>query len=175
MAEKKVSDLETGLAREPFMASLATKLAQSLEEVIGLDEAQGFISIVGSRMGAEIGSEYCKGLSTDRVPRARLAEVLVDLKARIGGDFHVVRESENEIVLGNRACPFGDAVRGRPSLCMMTSNVFGHIAAQSAGYARVSVDESIATGHAGCLISIRFDSESGSDGREYYRLESAKG
>ncbi len=30
---------------------------------------------------------------------------------------------------GNRLCPFGELVRDRPSLCMMTSNVFGYIAA----------------------------------------------
>ena len=56
------------------------------------------------------------------------------MKRRINGDFYVIEESETHIVLGNRACPFGDKVLGRPSMCMMTSNVFGHVAAENLGY-----------------------------------------
>lgn len=47
-------------------------------------------------------------------------------------------------MLGNRACPFGDKVIGHPALCMMTSNVFGSIAADNLGYAKVVVEEAIA-------------------------------
>jgi hypothetical protein len=32
--------------------------------------------------------------------------VLVDLKRRIQGDFYVLREDDQKIVLGNRHCPF---------------------------------------------------------------------
>ena len=38
-----------------------------------------------------------------------------------------MEENEDRIVLGNRRCPFGEKVLGRPSMCMMTSNVFGSI------------------------------------------------
>ena len=70
--------------------------------------------------------------------RRQLAEVLVDLKRRIEGQFYIIEESDDRIVLGNCACPFGDKVIGRPSMCMMTSNVFGVIAAENLGYAKWS-------------------------------------
>ncbi len=42
------------------------------------------------------------------------------------------------------------AALGRPSLCMMTSNVFGVIAAENLGYAKVALTETIALGAPGC-------------------------
>ena len=72
--------------------------------------------------------------------------MLVDLKRRIQGDFRVIEEDADRIVLGNRACPFGDKVLGRPSMRMMTSNVFGHIAADNLGYARVELQETVSRG-----------------------------
>ena len=72
-------------------------------------------------------------------------------------------------MLGNRACPFGDRVRDRPSLCMMTSNVFGHIVSQNLGYARVVLDETIASGADGCRVTIELEPDAGrEDGREYF-------
>jgi hypothetical protein len=56
---------------------------------------------------------------------------------------------------------------------MMTSNVFGSIAAQNLGYARVEVQESIAMGHAGCrvVVHLRPSAVTEPDAREYFRLE----
>jgi hypothetical protein len=72
----------------------------------------------------------------------QVADVLVDLKRRIQGEFYVIEKNENKIVLGNRACPFG----GHPSMCMKTSNVFGAIAAEDLGFAKVELRETIAKG-----------------------------
>ena len=58
---------------------------------------------------------------------------------------------------------------------MMTSNVFGHIAAENLGYAKVELEETIARGHSGCRIVVHLESsESGSSpsGREYFRIDS---
>jgi hypothetical protein len=49
---------------------------------------------------------------------------------RIQGNFFIIEEHEDKIVLGNTACPFAEKVIGRRSMSMMTSNVFGHIASQ---------------------------------------------
>jgi predicted ArsR family transcriptional regulator len=98
---------------------------------------------------------------------------MVDLKRRIGGDFYVMEQGEDEILLGNRRCPFGDSVRGRPALCMMTSNVFGRIAAENLGYAKVSVEEAFATGEGRCIVRVMLQSSPNCDtlpGREYYRV-----
>jgi hypothetical protein len=56
----------------------------------------------------------------------------------------------------------------------MTSNVFGHIAAENLGYAKVELEETIARGQSGCRIVVHLDSsESGSSpfGREYFRID----
>jgi hypothetical protein len=54
---------------------------------------------------------------------------------------------------------------------MMTSNVFGYIAAQNLGYARVELNNTIAMGHPGCkvVIHLRPIAESGMGVREYFR------
>jgi hypothetical protein len=96
---------------------------------------------------------------------------MVDLKRRIQGDFYIIEESDDKIVLGNRACPFEDKVIGRPSMCMMTSNVFGSIAARNLGYAKVELQQTIAEGHPGCrvVVYLRPTEESAhAEGREYF-------
>jgi predicted ArsR family transcriptional regulator len=100
-----------------------------------------------------------------------VSEVLVDLKRRIQGDFYVIEQDDEKIVLGNRACPFGDKVIGRPSMCMMTSNVFGTIAAQHRGFAQVAVEQSIARGHSGCRVIVNLDVDHVlADARQYRRI-----
>ncbi len=131
-----VESLPVSLERDLFLRSLLRHLSGALQDVVGTEEAAGFISVVGREMGEEIGRDYRSALAVERLDRHQVAEVLVDLKRRIQGDFYVVEESEDKIVLGNRACPFGDKVRDRPALCMMTSNVFGSIAARDTGWSR---------------------------------------
>ncbi|WP_242067353.1 methanogen output domain 1-containing protein, partial [Leptolyngbya sp. FACHB-711] len=79
-----------------------------------------------------------------------------------------------KIVLGNRACPFAEKVIDRPAMCMMTSNVFGSIAADNLGYAKVELQETIATGAPGCQVVVYLkptpEAEE-SQGREYFRGE----
>jgi predicted ArsR family transcriptional regulator len=160
------------LERDLFLRSLIRELAGTLEDVVGLDEASGFVSVVGQRIGSQIDHEYKLGLQTDRLSRAQVAAVLVDLKRRILGDFYIIEEGTEKIVLGNRTCPFAEKVQGRPSLCMMTSNVFGVIAAENLGYAKVAIEESIARGNTGCRI-VLYLSPSGEgsavEGREYFK------
>ncbi len=101
-----------------------------------------------------------------------MAAVLVDLKRRIQGDFFVIDEDEEKIVFGNRACPFAEKVIGRPAMCMMTSNVFGSIAAENLGYAKVVLEETIAGGSPGCRVVVYLkptpDAEAAT-GREYFK------
>lgn len=167
---ERAATAEVELDRDVFLRSLVRELAGSLESVVGLDEAEGFVSIVGLRIGEWIEQQYSRELGAGWTQQ-QLGEVLVDLKRRIEGDFYIVSVSEDEVVLGNRRCPFGDKVSDRPSLCMMTSNVFGHIAASHFDYARVSLDQTIARGDPGCLVTIRLDepdSALGTEQREYF-------
>src|SRR5690242_13074884 len=130
-----IGELPLGWERDIFLRSLIRELAGTLEDVVGLREASGYISVVGGRIGQQIDNDYRAALSVQRLSREQVAAVLVDLKRRIQGDFFIVEESDDKIVLGNRACPFAEKVIGRPSMCMMTSNVFGQIAARNLGYA----------------------------------------
>jgi predicted ArsR family transcriptional regulator len=172
-SKSSVADAELGLERDVFLRSLLRELAGTLERVVGVAEASGYISVVGGAIGENIDAEYRRALRVDRLDRAQVRDVLVDLKRRIKGDFFVIEESEDRIVLGNRACPFGTFVEGRPSLCMMTSNVFGSIAAQNLGYSRVEVRESIAMGDPGCrvVVHLRPTDAPEPDAREYFRIE----
>lgn len=168
-----VRDLEISLERDGFLRTLLRELAGSLQEVVGLEEASGFVSVVGQRMGERIGHQYKQALQVERLSREELSDVLVDLKRRIRGDFFLIEEDEEKIVLGNRACPFGDRVEDRPALCMMTSNVFGAIAAETVGYAKVEIQEAIARGDPGCRVVVYLrptEEAERSEGREYFRM-----
>jgi predicted ArsR family transcriptional regulator len=167
-----VEAADVPLERDVFLRSLLRELAGTLERVVGLSEAQGYISVVGGAIGEQIDAAYRRELRVERLSRAQVRDVLVDLKRRIQGDFFVMEEHEDRIVFGNNRCPFGAYVEGRPSLCMMTSNVFGSIAAQNLGYARVDVQESIAAGHPGCRVVVSLvPGKVEADAREYFRLE----
>jgi predicted ArsR family transcriptional regulator len=165
------STADVPLDRDVFMRTLIRELSGSLQDIVGLEEASGFISVVGQRMGASIDQSYRKALAVERLSRRQVAEVLIDLKRRIEGDFFIVEESEEKIVLGNRRCPFAEKVIGRPAMCMMTSNVFGSIAAENLGYSKVVLEETIAQGANGCRVTVYLkptDDAQRAQGREYY-------
>ena len=165
---------EVPLERDAFLRSLVRELAGTLQDVVGLEEASGFVSVVGQSIGREIDAGYRHALRVDRLSRDQVRDVLVDLKRRIQGDFYVVEEDAEKIVLGNRACPFAEKVEGRPALCMMTSNVFGTIAAQNLGYGKVELRRTIAAGDAECRVVVYLRPTPAADaapGREYFRDE----
>ena len=155
-----------------FLRTLLRDLAGTLQEVVGLEEASGFISVVGQEIGDEINQSYKDALAVDSLTREQVADVLVDLKRRIQGDFYVIEQDDEKIVLGNRACPFAEKVIGRPALCMMTSNVFGSIAAENLGYAKVVIEETIAHGDPGCRVVVHLKptpEAEAAKGREYFK------
>ncbi len=167
-----VADLAVPLERDVFLRTLLRHLAGTLQKVVGLKEASGFISVVGQEMGDEINRAYRDALAVPSLSREQVADVLVDLKRRIQGDFYVIEQNDDKIVLGSRACPFGDKVLGRPALCMMTSNVFGGIAADNLGYAKVAIEQAIAQGDPGCRVIVYLTPTSeadAADGREYFK------
>jgi hypothetical protein len=158
------------LERDVFLRTLVRELAGTLQDVVGLEEAAGFISVVGQKMGSQINADYKRALNVPKLDRRQVTAVLVDLKRRIQGEFFVIEESDEKLVLGNRLCPFAEKVVGRPAMCMMTSNVFGSIAADNLGYAKVVLNETIALGGSGCRVTVylRPTAEAqAASGREY--------
>ncbi|HYH39524.1 MAG TPA: methanogen output domain 1-containing protein [Azospirillum sp.] len=167
-----VRGLDVPLERDVFLRSLIRELAGTLEGVVGVEEASGYISVVGAAIGAQIDSAYRTALRVPALSRTQVRDVLIDLKRRIKGDFYVIEEGENHLLLGNRACPFAEKVVGRTSMCMMTSNVFGHIAAENLGYGKVELRRTIAAGHPECVVAVYFaptPEAEAAPGREYVR------
>ncbi|MGB3758932.1 MAG: methanogen output domain 1-containing protein [Rivularia sp. (in: cyanobacteria)] len=166
------NNLDVPLEREGFFGTLIRELSGTLQDLVGLEEASGFISVVGQTMGRQIDKEYKSALKLSNLSREQVAEVLVDLKKRIKGDFYIIEQSDEKIVFGNHTCPFGEKVIGRPSMCMMTSNVFGSIAADNLGYAKVELQETIANGDSGCRVVVYLEYSEEADeavGREYFK------
>ena len=165
---------EIEMERDGFCRTIIRELSGLLEQMVGLDEAEGFISVVGQNIGNMINDDYRKALKVDRLSKEQIGHVLVDLKSRINGDFYITEQDESKIVFGNTRCPFEEKVINRESLCMMTSNVFGTIASANNGYAKVVLEETIARGCSGCRVVVYLANTEESaiaDGREYYRDE----
>lgn len=164
---------DVGLDRDLFLRMLLRDLAGNLQELIGQEASEGYMSLVGASLGDAINKMYLVMHDGDSLDIDRVAQVLVDLKEKIQGDFYIVEISDKAIVLQNRRCPFGDFVQGRTSLCMMTSNVFGRIAADNLGYAKVDIEQAIARGDPQCRVVVNLDreAEAGSEAREYFKID----
>ncbi len=85
---------ELALDRDVFMRTLIRELAGTLEHVIGVEDASGYISVVGATVGESIDGAYRKALHVAQLDRGQVAEVLVDLKRRIAGDFYIIDATE---------------------------------------------------------------------------------
>src|SRR5690606_41484952 len=116
MTSTRLASLPVPLERDLFLRTLVRHLSGALQDVVGLEEASGFVSLVGQRMGDEIGAAYKAALDVTRLDRDMVRDVCLDLKRRIQGDFFVIEEDDDKIVFGNRACPFAEQVIGRGAL-----------------------------------------------------------
>lgn len=170
--ELKFHELPIPLDRDRFVRELLRDLVAALARSQGEDVAADFVSDIGERTGHQFNVYYKAALKSSQLTREQIAAALVDLKARIEGDFYVIEISEDKIVLGNRACPFGRKVLDRPALCMMTSSVFGAIASENTGYAKVDVQRAIARHDAECRVVVYLKPSPAANeaqGREYTR------
>ncbi len=144
-----------GFGKESFLRALVVQLAQTLEMNHGPNAAEAAVAQVGTDVGSRMEEEYRRAKDVvGRLDHHQLADAFVRLKHAIDGGFFVIEATEERIVLGNTACPFGDAVRRSPALCRMTSSVFGGMAARSAGEATVVLEERIAVGDSGCRVTV---------------------
>lgn len=166
---------ETGTVNVDFhnrslVDALLIGLVKMLEDVAGVEDASVFIGSVAGQIGADLEQKYSRALGVRHFGREQLSAILVDLENKAGGQFFVIEDQPDRIVLGNSRCPLGKSVQGHPSLCMMTSNFLGRTTANALGYAAVDLEKSIARGHRGCRIVIELASpELGPETREYFR------
>ncbi|QIZ78989.1 methanogen output domain 1-containing protein [Thalassovita gelatinovora] len=149
------------------MADTLHYLTKVLETVAGEEEAEAFFSTVGSDVGHIIYNQYASQLEKECPNGEILPDVLIDLEKRVGGAFRLIEKDENRIVLENSACPFGEKVQGTRSVCMMTSNIFGHVTSNCKGYAKVNLEKTIARGDGLCRVSVSFNDDA-TPGLEYF-------
>lgn len=176
MPDVEPSALNIELDPDLFMRKMLRELTGLLQDVVGIDEAEGYINSVGSAVGAWIEQKYRDEMGDIDLEPEAIAGIFVDLKRRIGGEFYVISVDEDKIVVGNHRCPFGSMAHRRDGLCMMTSNVFGRIAADHVGYARVDLEETIARGSNECRIVVYLspNENASPDARDYYRIDRIK-
>ncbi|MCJ8279806.1 MAG: methanogen output domain 1-containing protein [Rivularia sp. ALOHA_DT_140] len=170
--ETSMNALDVSLESNLFLRTLFRELSSTLQRLVGKEEASELINVVGKSIGREIDRKYKSALQVYNLSSEQISEVLVDFKNRIQGDFYIIEESDEKIVFGNRVCPFAEQVKNRSSMCNITSSVFGSIAAENLGYAKVELQETIAQGNPGCrvVIYLRLTKEAeNARGREYFK------
>ncbi len=149
-----IASPDTPLDREKFMVDVISELGSTLQSVVGKNQSAHMVSCVGSVIGHKLNQRYVEKNGGKPLDQLAVADAMVDLKDDIGGAFKVDTHYKDGIKLTNTCCPFGAAVDGKPSLCMMTANVFGTIAAQNLGYARVNLKKTIARGDKACEVLV---------------------
>lgn len=167
-----IEALELPIERDQFLRTIIRELAGTLQEIVGIEEAAGFLNVVGYRTGQHVNDIYHNALQMPQLSREQVAAVLVDWKRRIKGEFFIIEETDEKIVLGNRKCPFAEQIEGREAMCVMTSNIFGAIAADNLGYARVELEDTIARGASECRVIVHLKPDETSDdfaGQEYFK------
>lgn len=160
------------LDRDTFMRRLIASLGHLNEGLLGNAVAGAYIMNVGLSMGAAIEAEYKEFWGIARpFTLDEYAHVIVDLKQKIQGNFSLVAKAPEQVVVRTTSCPFDAFVRQSPSLCFMTSSVFGGIAARNFGYAKVVLHQRIALGDPGCYVTVhlrRTPEAEAAVGREYF-------
>lgn len=171
MSTNHFEQKDIALQHDGFVSQLVRELTGKLESLVGLEQASGYIALVAKSLAEWIEGMYEQGRDLPPLDPAKVADMCIDLKRRIDGDFYIHELDEEKIVFGNRRCPFGDKVIGRTSLCMMTSGVFGHISAKNLGYSKVCLNKTIARGDKECLVTVYYqmsDTSRAEEGIEYF-------
>jgi hypothetical protein len=109
-----VSELPVPPEGALFLRTLLRHPAGTLQKVVGVEEAAGFIRVLGQETGEEINQGCREALGVSRLTRERVADVLVDLGRRTQGDFHVIEQDDEKFVQGDRAGPSAEKVIDRP-------------------------------------------------------------
>ena len=165
-----IGALDIDFDHQGLFSTLVADLAELLESIAGVEDACAYVSGIAARLGTDIEKQYKSALGVQHLSRDQLIEVLIDLKNHAGGAFSVIEQDEDRVVFGNCSCPLGRAAANHPSLCMVTSNIFGRLSANAIGYAAVDLEETIARGAAQCRVVLHLKrTEPGPETREYFR------
>jgi predicted ArsR family transcriptional regulator len=160
--------------RDRFLREMVAGLAETLEGAVGLRQAEGMVGLVAARIARVVDRQERRRVGAEALDRHQVAAALVELKRRIEGGFEIVAVEEDRIELANTRCPFGAPVRGREALCAMTTGVFGRLAADNLGFARVDLTKSFARGDGCCRVTIWLAEQAGRTGKPFHGTAAAR-
>lgn len=163
-----IQNLSTTINPVGFFQTLVSHMTQTMHHVLGEDHAEAFLSIVSQQLGDQVNQNYQQALHVDQLDQEQVVAVIMDFKKRIGGEFYVIDEYPDRLILGNRHCPFAPLIEDQPMFCQVTANFIGTISADNLGYARVNVDQSMAQGHDHCQITIFWHPNDEMQGQEFF-------
>jgi uncharacterized protein len=156
------------LNQRDFFSRIIGAVASDLDKLLGYEDAAAVVTLAGSRIASDLSAAYAGRIAAAPSKVEGIAAALIDLKSKVGGNFSVETIADDRVVLVNSVCPFAQNVAGKPSLCMMTTNVFGRIAADTSGFARVEISEALSLGDHRCRVVIDLDRKGIGSG---YRFE----
>lgn len=81
---KKVSQLEVKIDRDIFTRRLIKELAGVLQDLIGIEQANGYISLVGAKIGKMIEGLYKKALDVEMFNTEQIIDILRPQKTNWG-------------------------------------------------------------------------------------------
>ena len=142
------------LTETSFLRKFIRHVTGTLEDVVGLDEASGYIATVAQKMGEQLNEAYRQSLDLDRLDRKQVCKLITDLEKRINGSAEIVFDDDDKIVLEGCTCPFDADVVDRPSMCMLTTQMLAVITAENLGFAKISIEESRSQGDPSCRVVI---------------------
>jgi predicted ArsR family transcriptional regulator len=153
--------LKLELDREKMLSECVRAFGVMIEDVVGADDARGYVSIVGERIGEFVAAEIAKGVDFESLSIDQTADLLVEVQNLLGGCFDVEVQNGHQIRLTNTQCPYSTQYAGRQSLCTLTSSIMGTVASMCNGQARVQLLETIAQNGACCRAVVHLDGSHG--------------
>ena len=86
------------LNREAFFNQMIGTLCGTIEDVVGVEDAEAFIGIVGRQIG---NSDLARAETLCGASSAQLADYLQQFKAQIGGEFVIEDVAEDSVTFTN--------------------------------------------------------------------------
>jgi hypothetical protein len=164
--------LEIPLNRDVFTRTLIRELAGALEDVVGIEEASGYISIVGSAIGEQINQGYRRAYEVSSLSREQVARRAGRSEASHSGQLLRHRGTRG------KDCPRQYGLPVRREGHRATVDVHDDLErirpyrAENLGYGKVELQRTIAEGHPECrvVVYLRPTAEAEkAEGREYQR------
>lgn len=151
------SEAFSSLTPDEFLHTFIDQ-ARSIAPFASCSSLQSFIHQIVLKTSSRMEEKYreVEALGGPLTP-SQYADLIVELKNSIGGEFQVVSTDQQKVQIHTSRCPFGELVHSAPALCHMTSSIFGGIAARNFGYAKVELQRRIALGSDGCDICIHLN------------------